>query len=424
MTLIDVFVLAGVAVVLPLALGGPIAAWLAAAAAVGVSFLLERGVVAGALVVPVAVTAATIAVATVRRRGPLMFWTRLDAVRVLACGWALVAAGSLIVSRLGWTPLGQHEPIIELTAVHYLYAGSAALVLAGWTGRLLPIVLTAAAPPIVAIGFVTGSAVPQVGGAVVMAVGVCTTATLQLRTVFDASLSRGRRVLLAVSGLSIWAPMVLAVAWAAGQHWSVPILSIPDMARTHGAANAAGFVLCGLLARRGERRDHELADRLHAAAHEDVTYEHVGSTLADSGVAQHTRTLGTGEAVFNEAVNRLRTWAPQRHLGARVIPADQQPELGATILVDLHLGPIAIAVPNRIVAVIDEPNRWGFAYGTLPGHHERGEESFVIARHANDTVTATINVDAVPATFPAQLAAPIVRALQRAAIRRYLKALA
>ncbi len=44
--------------------------------------------------------------------------------------------------------------------------------------------------------------------------------------------------------------MVLAVAWAAGQHWHVPALSIPDMARTHGIANALAFVLCGLLAAR------------------------------------------------------------------------------------------------------------------------------------------------------------------------------
>lgn len=40
--------------------------------------------------------------------------------------------------------------------------------------------------------------------------------------------------------------MVLAVAWAAGQHWDVPALSIDAMARTHGATNAIGFVACGV----------------------------------------------------------------------------------------------------------------------------------------------------------------------------------
>lgn len=52
-----------------------------------------------------------------------------------------------------------------------------------------------------------------------------------------------------MSGLAVWLPMVLAVAWAAGQHWDVPALSIPDMVRTHGLGNAIGFVLCGLAGR-------------------------------------------------------------------------------------------------------------------------------------------------------------------------------
>jgi uncharacterized protein (UPF0548 family) len=37
-----------------------------------------------------------------------------------------------------------------------------------------------------------------------------------------------------------------------------------------------------------------------------------------------------------------------------------------------HLGPIR--VPCRVVYVLDEPERRGFAYGTLPGHPESGEE--------------------------------------------------
>ena len=56
--------------------------------------------------------------------------------------------------------------------------------------------------------------------------------------------------LLALSGSSIWVTMILAVAWAAGQHWNVPALSIHDMARTHGVINAVVFCLAGLTARR------------------------------------------------------------------------------------------------------------------------------------------------------------------------------
>jgi hypothetical protein len=78
---------------------------------------------------------------------------------------------------------------------------------------------------------------------------VWTTATLQLRRAVVGRRDRGPAVLLAVSGLAVWLPMVLAVAWACGQHWRVPALSVPDMARTHGLANALAFTLCGLVGR-------------------------------------------------------------------------------------------------------------------------------------------------------------------------------
>lgn len=55
------------------------------------------------------------------------------------------------------------------------------------------------------------------------------------------------RVLLIVSSLSVIAPMVLAVFWAAAQYVDVPALSIPAMARIHGTMNAVGFVGCGLV---------------------------------------------------------------------------------------------------------------------------------------------------------------------------------
>lgn len=51
--------------------------------------------------------------------------------------------------------------------------------------------------------------------------------------------------------------MALAVPWAGGQHWDVPALSIPDMARTHGLANALAFVGCGLVGQRLARRLHD-----------------------------------------------------------------------------------------------------------------------------------------------------------------------
>lgn len=232
--MVDALLLLGIAVVLPLALNGRWPHWLAAAAAAGAALQLPTGALAAGLVLPfVALTAHA-----------------LFHQRSLAALYAVVASTSLVASRLGFTAFDIREPIVQLTAVHYAYAGTAALTLANHTSSRAAQLFTAGAPPVVALGFVTHEPLPQVGGAVLMTIGVWLTASYHLRGAWNPADTRLHRALLAVSGLAVWIPMVLAVAWAAGQHWHIPVLSIPDMARTHGVGNAIGFTLCGLLGRR------------------------------------------------------------------------------------------------------------------------------------------------------------------------------
>jgi len=192
-----------------------------------------------------------------------------------------VAGVAFVSSRLGLSLFGVGEPIVELTAVHYTYAGCAALVLAanalkhanGRWNRLgrCAVALTATAPVIVATGFVTRSAIAQVGGAVAMTVGVWCTATLELRLATRGERSRPEKILLFVSGAVIWLPMLLAIAWAAGQYWDFPALSIPAMERTHGVANSLGFVIAGLLARwLSARAAHRLPEHRKLTRPHDV----------------------------------------------------------------------------------------------------------------------------------------------------------
>jgi uncharacterized protein (UPF0548 family) len=406
LSLVDLAVLLGIGLVLPLALGGPARRWLLAGTCALVALCLPDGPAAALLVLPFAAAAA------LPTGAPL-----------LAQVYAVVAAVALVQSRMGVEVLGIREPIVELTAVHYTYAGAAALVLAMEARAAAPaawratggaaVVLTAAAPPVVAAGFLADAALPQVGGAVLMTLGVWATASLHLREAVAGDVTAARRALLAVSGLAVWAPMVLAVAWAAGRHWDVPALSIPAMARTHGLANALGFVVCGLVARRWRA---DLGALLDAARRAGVTYDHVGSTL----VAGRARSLvvGHGEADFTAARDALRTWVPHAGIHARVVPAGPVEE-GATVLV--VLGPVA--VPCRVVAVVDGPDRFAFAYGTLPGHPERGEECFLAEHLPDGAVRVTVRVQARPAAA-ARLAAPVVAVLQRAASGRYLRAVA
>ncbi|MHB1139053.1 MAG: DUF1990 family protein [Microthrixaceae bacterium] len=165
---------------------------------------------------------------------------------------------------------------------------------------------------------------------------------------------------------------------------------------------------------------------LLTAATSELTYDHIGSTLDDPpGATIHSqeRVLGSGQTCFDHAVAGLRVWACHGGLGARVHPADAALTVGANALVVLPAGPFAIVVPDRVVAVVDEPRRFGFAYGTLDGHQERGEESFVVEYRDDDTVVATIAVEAEAATLASRVAAPLVRRFQHLAIGRYLRGL-
>jgi uncharacterized protein (UPF0548 family) len=91
-------------------------------------------------------------------------------------------------------------------------------------------------------------------------------------------------------------------------------------------------------------------------------------------------------------------------------------ESGATVaVVKSHLGFWSMNA-CRIVYVIEEqgsPERYGFAYGTLPDHGEIGEERFTIEFNpGNQTVWYDIYAISRP-TALARLAYPFTRVLQK-----------
>ena len=76
-------------------------------------------------------------------------------------------------------------------------------------------------------------------------------------------------------------------------------------------------------------------------------------------------------------------------------------------------------LPNacRIIYVVDEEGpvqRYGFAYGTLPGHAESGEERFTVEWHeADDAVWYDILAFSRPQQLLARLGYPLTRRLQK-----------
>lgn len=173
--------------------------------------------------------------------------------------------------------------------------------------------------------------------------------------------------------------------------------------------------------------DTVLAALRERCADHAFTYAPVGVTEPGAEVPpgfrrdRWTIELGHGADVFDAASATLLSWGMQRGSGLAVV-ADAPPRAGDVVAMAAPLPVGWIDVTCRVIAVIDEPDRRGFVYGTLPIHPETGEESFAVVRHADGAVLLDI-VAVSRSTHPlSRLAPPIARRLQASAVRRYQRA--
>lgn len=155
-----------------------------------------------------------------------------------------------------------------------------------------------------------------------------------------------------------------------------------------------------------------------------LAYEAVGATRTGQLPAgfrhdHHEVTLGDS-SLFHKAKEGLAHWVAHTGAGADVYPTAPVAD-GLNVLVMLRLGPLRVTAPCRVVYVVDEPGRFGFGYGTLPGHPERGEESFVIERLEDATRFRVVAFSRPAGTI--RLLTPLARALQLRVTHRYLAAL-
>ena len=150
----------------------------------------------------------------------------------------------------------------------------------------------------------------------------------------------------------------------------------------------------------------------------DVTYPDDGATREDRAPAgfehDHNRqSLGHGSETFERAKDAIWAWrmfpAPLAWIEPLPIPI----EVGAQAGVIIRALGLWFLNAARIVYVIDEPRRFGFAYGTLPGHAECGEERFLGEHLADDSVWYDLRAFSQPRYWPARVGKPVVRALQR-----------
>ena len=126
--------------------------------------------------------------------------------------------------------------------------------------------------------------------------------------------------------------------------------------------------------------------------------------------------LGRGPDAFTRACEALRGWRMFRQSWVRLHGSDTPPQTGAVVAVAARIAGVWWLNACRVVYVFEEAGpvrRVGFAYGTLPGHAEEGEERFSVELAADDSVWYEVLAYSRPRHWLARLGYPLSRMVQR-----------
>ena len=166
---------------------------------------------------------------------------------------------------------------------------------------------------------------------------------------------------------------------------------------------------------------------LDDAAGQSFTYEPVGLSRAahrEPGYRYDncSRIVGLGDDAWQRACAALADWQVQRGAGL-IVSTDGPFAAGTNVAMSAPLPVGYIDVVCRIVTVDDEPDRYGFSYGTLPNHPAAGEETFTLVRLADGRIRFDISAASRPHSILARAFRPVARQQQRSASKRYLAAI-
>lgn len=200
---------------------------------------------------------------------------------------------------------------------------------------------------------------------------------------------------------------------------------------------------------------------------ETVDYAAVGATQAPdllqypperSFPAQEAWKIGSGEERFHSASEALLAWRAQRDGGLELgevrpasgpaysgvsfdedgnaiaptrLEADQRfdtdgtPYVGAGSTVRVHgrVGGMRADAELRVIFVVEEKRRVGFALGTVGESVVSGEESFMIEWYPNDEVWFTVRAFDAPVALAYRAFPFLVRRRRRELFGRYLRAI-
>ena len=179
--------------------------------------------------------------------------------------------------------------------------------------------------------------------------------------------------------------------------------------------------------------DRAIAAQLAQGGQQDFSYPEVGAT-AELGFTPESNPalppsiaavydvdhrefkLGIGRPLFERARAALVDWRHFEIPWLEFHGAEAPVEPGQVVATLVSVAGLWFLNPCRVVfsELSGDPNRAAFAYGTLPGHAERGEERFAVRFDPqSDEVLYIITAFSRPASIFSKLGYPLARRLQK-----------
>ena len=158
--------------------------------------------------------------------------------------------------------------------------------------------------------------------------------------------------------------------------------------------------------------------RTSAFSYAEVSATRNGDAPANYTLDHNRVQLGWGHATYRQAIRAIRSWKMFDFTWTTLCFNDTPIKVGQTVAILIrHFGFWSLNAA-QIVYVLDETTdvieKFGFAYGTLTEHGERGEERFSVEYDKRDeSVWYDLYAFSQPNHFLAKLGYPASRYLQK-----------
>jgi uncharacterized protein (UPF0548 family) len=153
----------------------------------------------------------------------------------------------------------------------------------------------------------------------------------------------------------------------------------------------------------------------------DFSYPEIGMSRTDDFISGYDNDLnrirlGQGEEVYRAACEAIRNWQMFPGGWASIAPGVPPIREGETVAMIVRLYGFYWVNSCRIVYTFEEDaevKKFGFAYGTLPNHIEKGEERFSVEMLPDGSVWYDLRAYSRPRFWLVKLGYPVARFFQR-----------